>query len=296
MKAFFMAAFLLFAALGSAVHAEPKERSIDLTSRTKAVIYVVPDLGVRFTFPFILDEQDQYIPFTSRITNPSFEQAREKGRNYFIVTTKRDTPGGVLGNLFMNVAGVEISVELRVTHDLTKHHSDIVFKMTDGAREDLIQKSIAQRSAVLEQAHQKKMEELDALGEQKAIAHVARLAITKPIVKNVKEEATLKVSGGGSITVFVDNVVKYEKYSVYLIDLEASRYLKEAKILDAKLLEVDRDSKTEKPVQSFNQLPASIRAGEIVRGSITILESAVGKKSSLKLEVVTDRGSVVVKW
>ena len=296
MRMLFRFIFLIALAFSTIAHAEPKERSVDLVRRTKLVVYVVPDLGVRFSFPFVLDEQDAYVPFTLRITNPGFEQAREKGRNYFIVTARRDSPPGMLGNLFMNVAGIEISVELRSTNDLSKHHSDVVFKLTEEAREDLIQKSIAQRTAVLDQEHRKRMEEIDALGEQMAIAHVARLATTKPKIKKVKEEGSLKANGGGSITLFVDQAVQYDKYSIYLFDLEGNRDLKDAKILDAKLLEVDADSKMEKPVQSFNQLPKSIRSNEVARGSITVMESAINPKSSFKLEVVTDRGSVVAKW
>ena len=47
---------------------------------------MVPDLGTRFSFPFILDEQDSYVPFTLNITNPAFVNGREKGRNYFVIT------------------------------------------------------------------------------------------------------------------------------------------------------------------------------------------------------------------
>jgi len=140
------------------------------------------------------------------------------------------------------------------------------------------------------------MEELDSIAEKKAIAHVGRLAITKPRVKNVKEEFALKAPGGGLLTLYVDNAVQYDKYSIYLIQLEADRFLKDARILDAKLFEVDGETKNEKPVESFNQLPQEIRSNETVKGSVTILESAINKKSSLKLEVLTDRGSLVVKW
>jgi len=33
-------------------------------------VEIVPDLGTRFIFPFVLDEQDTYVPFTLNITNP----------------------------------------------------------------------------------------------------------------------------------------------------------------------------------------------------------------------------------
>ena len=106
-----------------------------------------PTLGTRFSFPFILDEQDAYVPFTLNITNPSFVNTREKGRNYFVITAPARAEGTMLGNVFVSVAGYEISIELRTTNDLSKQYSDIDFNLTNEAREDLIQQSIAQRTA-----------------------------------------------------------------------------------------------------------------------------------------------------
>ena len=65
-------AALLVCLATSTAHAEPRAKTVELHKRTNLVVYVVPDLGVRFTFPFILDEQDAYVPFTLNITNPAF--------------------------------------------------------------------------------------------------------------------------------------------------------------------------------------------------------------------------------
>lgn len=283
--------------IATGVRADPRVKPVELHKHTDLVLYVVPDLGVRLTFPFILDEQDAYVPFTLNITNPSFEQKREKGRNYFVITQKAGSPSNMLGNVFITVAGFEISVELHTTNDLSKHYSDIAFLLTKDAREDLIQQSIAQRTAALEQAYKKKLDDLDVLAEKKAVAHVGRLAISKPTTRGVKEEAKAKFKGGGSVSLYVDKAVSYDGFSIYLFEIEASNDSdKGLRIIDARLFSVDPATKQSQPLDSHREGPRTIQAGEVAKGSITVADSTLTSKHKLRLEVLTDRGSVEVEW
>ena len=277
-------------------YAEPRAKSVELHKRTTLTVYVVPDLGTRFSFPFILDEQDSYVPFTLNITNPAFVNGREKGRNYFVITAPVKSEGSMLGNVFVSVAGYEISVELRTTNDLSKHYSDIVFTLTNEAREELIQQSIAQRTAALEQEYKKKIEELDAAAEQKAIARVGRLAIKKPDTKRIKEESRLKLPNGDSIVLYVDQVVNYDPYSIYLFNVEADSGSKGLTILDAKLFSVDADTKQVRPIESAKDVPTRVQPNQEVQGAITVLGSALNPNNLLRLQVVTDKGMVEAQW
>lgn len=277
-------------------YAEPRAKSVELHKRTTLTVYVVPDLGTRFSFPFILDEQDSYVPFTLNITNPAFVNGREKGRNYFVITAPVRSEGSMLGNVFVSVAGYEISVELRTTNDLSKHYSDIVFTLTNEAREELIQQSIAQRTAALEQEYKKKFEELDATAEQKAIARVGRLAIKKPDTKRIKEESRLKLPNGDSIVLYVDQVVNYDPYSIYLFNVEADSGSKGLTILDAKLFSVDADTKQVRPIESAKDVPTRVQPNQEVQGAITVLGSALNPNNLLRLQVVTDKGMVEAQW
>lgn len=277
-------------------YAEPRAKSVELHKRTTLTVYVVPDLGTRFSFPFILDEQDSYVPFTLNITNPAFVNGREKGRNYFVITAPVRSEGSMLGNVFVSVAGYEISVELRTTNDLSKHYSDIVFTLTNEAREELIQQSIAQRTAALEQEYKKKFEELDAAAEQKAIARVGRLAIKKPDTKRIKEESRLKLPNGDSIVLYVDQVVNYDPYSIYLFNVEADSGSKGLTILDAKLFSVDADTKQVRPIESAKDVPTRVQPNQEVQGAITVLGTALNPNNLMRLQVVTDKGSVEAQW
>jgi hypothetical protein len=289
-------AALLICLATSTAHAEPRSKPVELHKRTNLVVYVVPDLGVRFTFPFILDEQDSYVPFTLNITNPSFEQRREKGRNYFVITEKAGSPSNMLGNVFITVAGFEISIELRTTNDLTKHYSDIVFDLTKEAREELIQQGIVQRTLALEQEYKKKFDDLDAAAEQKAIARVGRLALKKPDTKRIKEESRLKLPNGDAVVLFVDQVVDYEPYSIYLFNVAADSDSKGLTIMDARLLSVDAYTKQARPIDSSKDVPSRVQPNQEVQGAITVLGSSLNPKNLLRLQVVTDKGTVEAEW
>ena len=285
---------LLFAI--NVANAAPRSKSVELHKRTFLTVFVVPDLGTRFSFPFILDEQDAYVPFTLNITNPSFVNTREKGRNYFVITAPARAEGTMLGNVFVSVAGYEISIELRTTNDLNKQYSDIVFNLTNEAREELIQQSIAQRTAALERDYKKRFEELDAAAEQKAIARVGRLAITKPETKGIKEESRLKLPNGDSVVLYVDQVVKYDPYSIYLFNVEADSGSKGLTILDAKLFSIDAVTKQVIPIDAAKDVPARVQPGQSIQGAITVLDTAINPNNLMRLQVVTDKGIVEAKW
>ena len=172
---------LLALFLTTQVNAEPKSRTIDLHKRTVLTAYIVPDLGTRFTFPFVLDETDSFIPFTLTPTNEIFVNDRQPKRNYFVITAPSPKVGAgtYYGNIFVTVAGFEITIELRTTNDLTKHYSDVVFNLTADDREDLVQKGVAQRTKALEAEYKKKTDAIDSDTDQKAVARIGRLALTK---------------------------------------------------------------------------------------------------------------------
>ncbi len=289
-------ALLAFIFTVNAASAEPRVRTVELHKRTTLVAYVVPDLGVRFSFPFILDEQDSYVPFTMNITNPAFVKEREKGRNYFVITAPTKAEGQMLGNVFVTVAGYEISIELRTTNDLTKHFSDIDFTQTPEAREELIQQSIAQRTAALEQEYKKRFEELDATAEQKAIALVGRLATKSPDTRSIKEESRLKLPSGDSVVLYVDKVVNYDPYSIFLFSIEADSGSKGLTILDAKLFTIDEETKQARPVDAAKNIQARVQPSQEAQGEITALGSALNPKNLMRLQVVTDKGTVEAQW
>jgi hypothetical protein len=280
----------------STAGAEPRSKTIDLHKRTALTVYIPPDLGTRFTFPFILDEQDSFVPFTLNGTNKLFLSKREPGRNYFVITNEVGSPIGMLGNIFLSVAGFEISIELRVTNDLSKHYSDIVFNLTDDDREDLIQKGIAQRTKMLEDEYKKKISEVDNETDQKVVARIGRLALSSPSRTGIKEEATLKLPNGDKIILFVDQFVKLDSYSIIVFDIIADSGSRGVNILDVKLLATNTKTKQTRSILIGKDIPGMVQADKKVQGAITVLDGSLIPKELLKLQVLTDKGIVEVEW
>jgi hypothetical protein len=292
-----LTAFVALWLLSCAAHAEPRVLTVPLKQRTLLTAHLVPDSGVRFTFPFVLDESDSYVPYTLNITNPAFTSHREPKRNYFVVDMDKSARmAGLLGTMFMTVAGYEITVELRTTNDLSRQYTDIVFTLTDDAREQLVQSAIKQRTAQLEQDYKRKFDTLDAIAEQRAVGKVGRLAISSPKTKGIKEESRLRLPGGDSILLFVDQVVNFDQYYIYLFDIEADSGSKGITILDTKLFSIDPDTKQPQPVDAVADIPSRVEPNRAVHGAITVLGSRMNPKHLMRLQVMTDKGAVEVEW
>jgi hypothetical protein len=281
-------------------NAEPRARALDLHKRTTLIAYIVPDLGTRFTFPFILDEGDSYVPFTLTLTNPAFKNERVQGRNYFVITAPVSAQGGGsstnYGNIFVTVAGFEITIELRTTNDLSKHYSDVVFQLTADDREDLIQKGVAQRTKTLETEYKKKFEAIETTSDQKAVARVGKLALTTPSHKRIKEEGHFKLTNGDKVTLFVDEAVNYEPYSIFVFNIINDSNTQGLAILDAKIFAINPETKESRPLDVGKDVPPRVLPNESIQGAITVLDTNLNPKDLLKLQILTDKGTVEAQW
>jgi hypothetical protein len=294
----YVCAMVLLAGSAGA-NAAPKNRNVVLKKHTALTVEIVPDLGTRFIFPFVLDEQDDYVPFTLNITNPSFISKREPKRNSFVVTIPPTSAGRApaqYGSLFVTVAGYEISVELRTTNDLRKHYSDVTFELGDAERENLIQQGIAKRTEALETEYKKKTDDLEKLADLKAIARVGTIALKRPSVKRVKEESRLALSNGDKITLFVDEAITYDPYTIFTVEIDSNSNTHGISIVGTKLFGIDPDTKQSRPIETGNEIPQRIEPRESVKGVLTVLASTLNPKELLKLVVQTDKGEVAVQW
>lgn len=290
---------LLSAAFSLSAQAAPKNRNVVLQKHTTLTIDIVPDLGTRFIFPFVLDEQDEYVPFTLNITNPSFVSKREPKRNSFVVTIPPTSAGRgptQYGSLFVTVAGYEISVELRTTNDLSKHYSDVTFELGNAERENLIQQGIVKRTQTLEAEYKKKMDDLEKIADLKAVARVGTIALKRPSVKRVKEESRLSLSNGDKITLFVDEAITYAPYTIFTVELDSNSNTQGISIVGTKLFGIDPDSKQMRPIESGNEIPLRIQPRETVKGALTVLASTLNPKELLKLVIQTDKGEISAQW
>ena len=257
-------------------------------------------MGTRFTFPFLLDNDDNYVPYTNDNTNSGvfIPLMRQKGRNFFVITVP---PEHVLtdhdiGNMFITVAGYQISVEMRSTKKRSAHVTDVRFLMGEKAREDLIQHAIAQRAKALEQSYKDKFDQLDVMTEQRALAKVGMLALTTPDETRIKEEAVLELKNGDETVLFVDMVLDYPEYSIYKFDIENDSSSNHVVIRDAKLFLIDENSGKKIPLDTAKQIPKRVEPRGMATGVLVVDKNTVDDNKALLLEVLTDGGSIQAVW
>ncbi len=276
-------------------NAEPRVKTVTLESHTSLTAYLIPNLGVRFIFPFILDEADDFVPFTSQLTNQSFNYKREQGRNSFVVWITPQA-GQQSGDLFVTVAGYLISIEIKTTNNASLFYSDINFALGTAAREDLIQKSIKQRTKALEDEYKKKLESLDNLADQKAIAKVGVLAMTEPSRTRIKEQSSIALPNGDKLTLYVNEALNYGAYTMFTFELSTDGDTESLSVMDAKLFSIDPKTKQARPVDAAKDIPKRIMPKETYRGVLTTLDATLNPKEFLNLQVLTDKGTVEAKW
>jgi len=301
MRGYYLLVLLLsLLTVSTASTAKPIHKDIELKQLTTLVLNFYPGMGTRFTFPFLLDNDDNYVPYTNDNTNSGvfIPLKRQKGRNFFVITVPPEHvfSDHDIGNMFITVAGYQISVEMHSSKRRSDHISDVRFLMGEKAREDLIQHAISQRSKALEQSYKDKFDQLDVMTEQRAIAKVGMLALTDPQETNIKEEAVLELKNGDETVLYVDRVIEYPGYSIYKFDIENDSSANHVAVRDAKLFLIDENSGKKIPLATAKQIPKRVEPRGMATGVLVVDKSRVDDNKQLMLEVLTDGGSIQAIW
>lgn len=280
--------------------ANPRHLEVPLKALTTLTLKFYPGMGTRFTFPFLLDKDDDYVPYTNDNTNSAVfvPIKRQDGRNFFVITIP---PGHVsdkedVGNMFITVAGYQISIEMHSTKNRNEHITDVQFVMSEKAREDLIQHAIAQRTKALEQSYKDKLDQLEVQTEKRALAKVGMLALYDPDEVKIKEESVLDLKNGDETVLFVDHALVYPKYTIYSFQIENDSSINHVVIQDAKLFAIDGESGQRIPLDTANEIPKRVEPRGTATGVIVVDNSILDKEKRLTLEVLTDGGAVQAKW
>ena len=286
--------------LSGAASAAPKHIDVELKALTTLTLKFYPGMGTRFTFPFVLDSEDDYVPYTNDNTNSAVfvPVKRQQGRNFFVITVPPDhvSQQHDIGNMFITVAGYQISVELHTTPHRREHVADVRFVMGEKAREDLIQHAIAQRSKALEQAWQEKFAQLEQQTDKAALAKVGMLALYQPEQRNIKEESVLSLKNGDETVLFVDNALVYPQYTIYAFAIENDSAINHVAVRDAKLFAIDDKSGQKIPLDAARQIPKRVEPRGAAQGVIVVENRSLDPDKRLSLEVLTDGGNIQAVW
>ncbi len=296
-----LALLLVFSCAAHGVENTPKKKHVPLEEFTTVTIDMVPDLGTRLVFPFVLDEtvKEGVIPFTMHITNPVFNADRQPGRNVIVLTAPPPSGGGdmsgLLGDLFISVAGYNITARLRTVKDWRQQYDDIVFDLTEADRQRLVDDEVARRMKTIDTEYAQKHAALNKEAERMALAKVGYLATQKPRASRVREKANQVLPNGDKISLYVDSVLGYGRFSVIPFDLYADT-VGAVKITDARLFgQGARDAPEQEIPVSFN-VKRRIESGDRVTGAVAIDDPDIMDMYSLKLVVLTDKGQVDLTW
>jgi len=278
----------------------PKKRVVVLSEFTTLTIDIVPDLGTRFVFPFVLDEQTnaRTVPFTSNMTSNVFVSDRENGRNTFVVTVAlpdgADPQAQYLGNFFVTVAGYNIAVRLRTTNDLLKHVDDIKFKLGDQARTRLIDDEIEKRMATLRLEYQRKSDALSAETDLRALSKIGYLAMTEPDITSIHEVNSVVLDSGEKLELSVSRLKKFGRFTVIPFEF-TSKLTEGIRILDVKLFG-QNDGGPEQLIETGLMVTRRVESGEAVTGTLSTLYPSLMDFDAVRIVLSTNRGEVAVKW
>ena len=279
----------------------PLIKHVQLQDFTTLTIDIVPDLGTRLVFPFVLDEQPKegVVPYTMTLTNNVFKSDRKDGRNVLVLTAPPTKDGGdmsgYLGDLFISVAGYNITARLRTVNDWREHYTDIVFELSEADRQTLIDEEVQRRVQALEVEHQRKIEALDNDIDKRALAKVAYLALQTPDQDRVKEKTRAVLANGDRLILTVDSVMGYDQFSMVPFELEADT-MDDLKILDARLFVQAEKDAPEQLLSTSIQIKRRVEPGERVQGVIATEQPKLMDYEAIKLVVLTDKGQVELAW
>jgi len=316
-KGIFCGVLLLVSTLSQAAEMNPRQRDIPLTEFTKFSVDVVPDLGVRFIFPFLLNENDDIVPFQSVMTNNAVfdidrpgvskdgQSSKDIPHNMFVLTVKKSglcgkdnalCSNGVpehLGTLFITAGGYNISIKLRSTGHLKKHYEDIVFQLTIDERTHLINRAVDARMKNIEKKVAEQLQGLDQRVEQKAKAYIGFLAIQTPKEHSIKEEFEPRFKEGGQAVIYLEHILVYDTYFMLVFEVE-NKSAFDINVSGLELSQVVNESQS--TIEGDLSCEMQWRPNKINRCVIVTQSRALLEAKKLMLSVATDRGQVDVSW
>lgn len=267
-------------------------RHVPLQEFTRLELELVPQLGTRLTFPFLLTDNRSAVPFHTTLTNSTvFTVSRPvKGDNAIphnsLVVTVNGGAGldgrQYLGNLFISAGGYQITVLLRTTNAKRRHVQDVIFDLTQTERTHLIDEAV---KAKLEAMEATNSTDIDAMARREARRHVARVALEDPRDHAIKEARKKQ----GVAEVYLDRILEYSEYQVLLFEVDnlsaGDLRVQGVQVVDAAGVALD----------SHYYCPEIVSGDRTVECAL-VTEQVLLAVPELTFSLVTDRGQVDVTW
>ena len=293
--------------------AAPKTEKWLLSSDTKKVLYVAPDLGTRFLFPFNLNDEQfnprleftNTSPYYHTVPDLSSIQNLQKLQNAFTVTVDRESvlqlvdpatgkiTSPLLGYIFLSVGRYNLTLELRATTNINQHIANVRFDIAPKEREYLISESVNRKSKRLEEEYKKRLGSVEKLAEQRALALVGDLSAMRPDIVKVRDTFELATQEGHKLEIEVDDFQIYDKFTtlqIIIANLEREKLF----INELKLFEVQDDKR--KRIEIFHQCNVKIEGHDAINCVITTKHKNIADLEKMVFVVETNQGAGEVTW
>ncbi len=291
------AGLVLLLILSQRTLAGPRQRRVVLKPYTTLSVRIVPNLGTRFIFPFVLDRPGPWIPFSLDLTNPAvFSSHRDSGRNFFIITARRGAEQRrSYGTLYVTVCGYELSIALSTTTDRASDVSDVIFERDAKAQASRIQRAVARRTRALEARYRRKLAALHEEVVARTRSRIGVLALDRPRRRRIEEEQE-RMLNGDRVALYVPESLSFGPYTAFVFRLRNDSAVHSLKIDSALLFEISAASGRVQPLSAASRLPQRIAPGREGRGVLTVMQAGLDPRDRLRLEVLTDQGSLEAQW
>ena len=199
-----------------------KVRNVEMREYTQFSLEVVPHLGTRLIFPFLLDDLNLKPPLNYKLTNAvDFTVTRNldalAGQNVFLITCSQRK--GSIGKLYMSIAGYNLAINLVVSDRIEDHVSDIFFSLGEDDRNFLISQETERIKKQLQNLYRKKYERQGDITYQ----DIASLMMKNIRKKNIKQLYRGDKSSFTTADIFLDKFV-YQTSLVYGLSFWIEHY------------------------------------------------------------------------
>jgi len=282
-------------------------------------IKLAPDHGTRFVFPFVLDEDHGFVPFSVQSINSRFVVNRGdnvKGRNFFITEYKYNTVENEInknkviqqinngtfnypeGNMFLNVDGYHITVIIQATFKPEDVYNNVFFTFSEQKRVELIEKAVKEKQREIEENFKKKEEELEKRANELVLEKLGNLVVSDDYDETrVYEDGEKTFPNGDIISASVVSVMKVNNIHTVSFEIEYSSVTQDPLLItNVSLMARKSNNDIYYPLSTSKFPSKSLNVAKRDTGLITTDVSNLMDLENRRLSILTNKGEVYVDW
>lgn len=279
-------------------------KRLSLSEYTNLDLYIVPDLGTRLIFPFVLTNEAHEPHFTHKLTNGSyFKLTKENeiiGQNNFVIYFTPPAEGGQVGNiladLFISVDGYNVSIRLHTTDRLSKHTRNVVFDISEEERNGMVERQVAYQLDKATKELAEKELRLNERAQRLSDANMGIIAMYEPKVNKIKERFKNKLLTGEQVDLIAESFRNYND-QFYMLEFTVDNSSpKNLSIESVSVRSVSDETEESLDVSYYCDKGQEIGADKETRCFVISSNAKLIEAEKIGLQVDTNRGVLRGVW